>query len=247
SRADVQNHRRRTPLSHKALLYVVLQDCIDVQLDQAASFPLSSGKLLHNPAQGIDLELAGARTASQEADLGSLHTILADPQARQLQHGILLADQILFRNCPYVADDMRQARSEGVVACLPDLNADARKIRSIDRYTADFIPSQAVPYPNRHERAETSNVPLNSLPILLAALDDQPQAFQNRTVNTRLFGDQQDLVILPIDRDGDTLAVDDLAARRGQKPQGDAVVFGKQPIAFCFQNLKLVEAPHQSR
>src|SRR5690625_4645608 len=136
---------------------------------------------------------------------------------------------------------MSKAGAEGIMSGLADLDADTRQVRSIDSDCADFLPGQAVAYPHRHERTETLNVPLDPLPILRAYLDKQGQPLQHPAVVLCLLSNQQHLIVLAVDRNGNSLAVDDLAARRRQKPHRDAVVLRQQAVAFRIENLKLIE------
>ena len=170
---------------------------------------------------------------------------LADAEPRKLEQRI--AGDFARRHGGDVAEDMRRVGAVGIIAALPDVDIDPRKVRGVDLDAGDLLPVQVLAHRRRDEAAVAPDLAQDA--PLFAGRDgnDGAQDVQDGFDVAGVLGVQKHAVVLLVVGHGDAEAIDDASPGRRKKPQVDAVFLGQGPIAAGFDDLQVIHAGRQRR
>ena len=104
-----------------------------------------------NVAEGVDLDLQGPAGAAQLQVMDLFDAGLADAEPRKLEQRI--TGDFARRHRGNVAEDMRRVGAVGIIAALPDVDIDPRKVRGVDLDAGDLLPVQVLAHRRRDEAA----------------------------------------------------------------------------------------------
>ena len=137
---------------------------------------------------------------------------------------------------------MRGRGGIGVIADQPlfDRNSGQFGDRHLD--PRHLLPTQVGAHDERDKGVLALGVAQDAAQVGLGDLDQPAERRQRHFEIAGLLGNDNDAVIRPVVGERDTEAVEDPPARRGEKPQIDAVLVGHDGVTILVEDLQLVHA-----
>ncbi len=221
----------------------ILQTHIERGHHVGAGSPFDPRQFSDHPAEGVDLDLARPSGAAQDQILRFFDAALADTEIGEFEQRI--AVELLLRNRRDIAHDMRGGLAEGVMPGQPLLDRDARQFGDRDLDPSHLVPAQIGANHDWHKGMLAADFADDAASVALADLDQLAERGQSLLDIAGLFGDEDEVIILPVVGQRRAEAIEDTSSRRRQKPQVDAVFVRQDAVAVRFEDLQLVHTAGQ--
>ena len=204
-------------------------------------------ELAHDAADRIDLDLHGAGAAADAVLERPLHALLAEAQGGELQHGIIAAGQVLVGDAAGVADDVAHQLAFGIVARLAKIYEHAGQVGRVELQPRHLLPAEILAHHDRLGVAAAAQVAQQAHLLGLAQAEDLVEALDQHIDAAAAIRGRHGAEVVAVDGERLASAIEDQPARRRQKAEVDAVLFGERGEALGLDHLELVEPAGQCR
>ncbi len=234
------HHHHRARLPGHGLLGHLLDAAIDRRDHLGAGIRLLATHQLHRPAHRVDLDALAPVAPAQVVVEQPLQTRLTDHVAAPVT--ALL--HLLVVDLAHVPQEVGREGAVGIYALGLDFHHHPRQLELPLLDLGDLLERQAAPNPDRTDRVRRHAIE-RFQQVAHRHLEQHRQAGHHRVAVVHLAGDERECEGRAIVHQGQTVPIEEDAARRGHRSHADAVLFRQLVQAAALQHLQVPELAHQ--